>query len=210
MNESALEEYLEKHTSKPSDLLLEITKLTNLRTQFPRMLSGQIQGKFLEMISNIIKPKRILEIGTFTGYSAISLAAGLPDDGTLITIEYNEEYEDMIRYFIRKANLEHKIQLLIGDAKEIIPNLHERFDLVFIDADKYGYSIYYELVINMLRNGGIILVDNVLWSGKVLHPENMDAETTAIVKFNKIVSDDSRVEQVLLPLRDGLMMIRKL
>ncbi len=210
MNEFALEDYLEKHSTKPSDLLIEMTRITNLRTRFPRMLSGHIQGKFLEMVSKMLKPKRILEIGTFTGYSALSLADGLAEDGKLITIEYDEEYEDLIRYFIDKSGFADKIQLLIGDAKLIIPTISETFDLVFIDADKYGYSVYYEQVMCKLCHGGIILVDNVLWSGKVLKAGSRDAETIAIIEFNKMVAEDPRVEQVLLPLRDGLMMIRKL
>lgn len=210
MNEFALEDYLEKHSTKPSDLLIEMTRLTNLRTRFPRMLSGHIQGKFLEMVSKMIKPKRILEIGTFTGYSAISLVEGLAEDGKLITIEYDEEYEDLIRYFIDKSGFGDKIQLLIGDAKQVIPSIDETFDLVFIDADKYGYSDYYEQVMEKLCQGGIILVDNVLWSGKVIKTGSKDTETAAIIKFNKKVANDPRVEQVLLPLRDGLMIIRKL
>jgi predicted O-methyltransferase YrrM len=210
MKELSLDDYLEKHTSKPTEILQEMIRLTNLRTRFPRMLSGHIQGKFLEMVSKMLKPERILEIGTFTGYSALSLAEGLCDGGKLITIEYDEEYEDLIRYFIEKSGFENKIQLLIGDAKTIIPDLDETFDLVFIDADKNGYPVYYEQVMPKVRNGGIILVDNVLWSGKVLKAGTKDAETAAIVKFNRIVADDVRVEQVLLPMRDGLMMIRKL
>ncbi|NOU48407.1 MAG: O-methyltransferase [Bacteroidales bacterium] len=210
MKELSLDDYLEKHTSRPSELLQEMIRLTNLRTRFPRMLSGHIQGKFLEMVSKMLKPERILEIGTFTGYSALSLAEGLRDGGKLITIEYDEEYEDLIRYFIEKSGFGNKIQLLIGDAKTIIPDLSETFDLVFIDADKNGYPVYYEQVMPKVRTGGIILVDNVLWSGKVLKAGSKDAETAAIVKFNSIVADDVRVEQVLLPMRDGLMMIRKL
>lgn len=210
MKELSLDDYLEKHTSRPSELLQEMIRLTNLRTRFPRMLSGHIQGRFLEMVSKMLKPERILEIGTFTGYSALSLAEGLRDGGKLITIEYDEEYEDLIRYFIEKSGFGNKIQLLIGDAKTIIPDLSETFDLVFIDADKNGYPVYYEQVMPKVRTGGIILVDNVLWSGKVLKAGSKDAETAAIVKFNSIVADDVRVEQVLLPMRDGLMMIRKL
>jgi predicted O-methyltransferase YrrM len=210
MNEFALEDYLEKHTTGPSELLLEMIRLTNLRTRFPRMLSGHIQGKFLEMVSKMLKPKRILEIGTFTGYSALSLAEGLVEDGKLVTIEYDEEYEDLIRYFIEKSGNGARIQLLIGDAKLILPTIDEIFDLVFIDADKFGYPVYYEQVMEKLHSGGIILVDNVLWSGKVVNPGSKDAETAAIIKFNNIVANDPRVEQVLLPLRDGLMMIRKL
>ncbi len=210
MNEIVLEDYLEKHTSPATDLQHEMTRYANLKTRYPRMLSGQIQGKFLEMITLMLKPSKVLEIGTFLGYSALSMAAGLPDNGKIITIEYDEEYEDMIRYFIQKAGFEAKIQLIIGDAKAIIPTLIETFDLVFIDADKEGYSIYYEQVIEKLNKGGFILADNVLWSGKVLQPANKDSETTAIINFNKMVADDPRVEQVLLPMRDGLMLIRKL
>lgn len=177
---------------------------------FPRMASGHVQGKFLEMISTLMAPRRILEIGTFTAYGAISLAKGLTPDGKLITIEKNEELEDFIRNYIALSGYSEKIQLILGDALNIIPQIEAWFDLVFIDADKVHYETYYNLVIEKLRPGGLILADNVLWGGKVLNPKPNDIETLALANFNKMVSLDERVEQLILPMRDGLMMIRKI
>jgi predicted O-methyltransferase YrrM len=161
------------------------------------------------MITKLARPKRILEIGTYTGYSAICLAEGLTDDGTLITIDINEELEDRVRKYFDDAGLASRIQYRIGDATKIVPTLEGPFDIVFIDADKENYSRYYDMVIDKVREGGIILADNVLWSGKVLQVKQ-DKDTRAIVEFNKKIHQDSRVENVLLPIRDGILMIRKL
>jgi predicted O-methyltransferase YrrM len=206
-----LEKYIEDHTSPESPVLVDLTRETHLKTYYPRMLAGNVQGKFLEMIVRMLKPERILEIGTFTGYSAIALASGLPATGKLITIEVNEEMESLIRSFIQKAGLESKINLLIGDAISLIPELNEQFDLVFIDADKEQYTEYYKLAMEKLSPGGFILADNVLWSGKVVEPDSKsDKETKGIKLFNETVKNDPRVEQVMLSVRDGLMLIRKL
>ncbi len=204
-----LEDYVLKHSTAPDALLHEIYRQTNLRTIYPRMISGPVQGKLLEMICRMLQPKRVLEIGTFTAYAAISMARAMPDDGLLTTLEADEELEPLIHDFVAKAGLENKIELLIGDAKILIPGLKDDFDLVFIDADKLGYPTYYELAFEKVRAGGFILADNVLWSGKVADPGVTDAETMAIREFNQLVANDPRVEQVLLPLRDGLTIIRK-
>ncbi len=205
-----LEKYIEDHTSDESELLYSLNRETNIKTTMPRMLSGKVQCKFLEMISLMIKPKRILEIGTFTGYSAICLAKGLKLDGKIITIESNEELEGIIKKFIDKIGGDNKIELVIGDALTVIPKLNETYDLVFIDANKEQYIEYYNLVKTKLAPGGFVLVDNVLWGGKVISSKNPDKETLAIQAFNNHVKQDSEVEQVMIPLRDGLLLIRKL
>ena len=174
----------------------------------PRMLSGHFQGRLLSMFSKMVRPQRILEIGTYTGYSAICLAEGLTADGRLITIDINEELEDSVRKYFEQSGFGDRIDFRIGNATTIIPGLHEKFDLVFIDADKENYSRYFDLVIDNVNLNGIILADNVLWSGKVLD-EKPDKDTRAILDFNDKVSKDSRVESVLLPVRDGIMMLRK-
>lgn len=210
MMDQKIEEYIEDHSTSENEVLKELNRQTHLRTFYPRMLSGNIQGKFLEMICRMLQPKRVLEIGTFTGYSAIAIAQALPKDGLMYTIEVNEEMESFIREYISKSGLEKKIKLLMGDALEIIPTLEEEFDLVFIDADKEQYVDYYKLAKTKLKKGGFIVADNVLWSGKVLEKSTKtDKETHGIVKFNEFVKNDSEVEQVMLSIRDGLMLIRK-
>lgn len=210
MKNKELEKYMEDHTSPESALLKELNRQTHLRTFYPRMLSGAVQGKFLEMICRMLQPEKVLEIGTFTGYSAIAMAQGMPDNGMIYTIEINEEMEAFIREFVAKAGMEPKIKLMMGDALQIIPGLEETFDLVFIDADKEQYIDYYELALQKLKQGGFMLADNVLWSGKVLEDEKRsDKETRGIKAFNEHVKNDGRVEQVLLSVRDGLMLIRK-
>lgn len=204
-----INQYAEQHSSDESDLLKQINRDTHAKVMMPRMLSGHLQGRVLSMISNMIKPKRILEIGTYTGYSALCLAEGLHADGKLITIDINEELESRVRGYFSTANLNDKIEYLIGNAATIIPTLKAEFDLVFIDADKEQYSRYYDLVVEKVRPGGIILADNVLWSGKVLDSKP-DKDTRAIVEFNNKIQADARVDNVLLPIRDGIMMIRKL
>ena len=200
--------YAAVHTSPESDLLKQISRDTHAQVMMPRMLSGHVQGRFLAMISQFIKPKYILEIGTYTGYSAICLAEGLAPDGKLITIDVNEELESRVRIYFQKADFESKVDYRIGDATKIIPTLDVMFDLVFIDADKENYSLYYDLVFDKVKIGGAILADNVLWSGKVTQTK-MDKDTQALIEFNKKVYNDTRVEALLLPLRDGIMMLRK-
>lgn len=203
-----LQHYAERHTTAESDLLSAINRETHARIMKPRMLSGHLQGRILATISHMIRPRRVLEIGTYTGYSAICLAEGLTPDGKLITIDINEELEEKVRKFFGDAGLSPKIDYRIGDALKIISSIQETFDLVFIDADKENYSQYFDLVIDKVRLGGFILADNVLWSGKVLDAMP-DKETLSIINFNKKVLDDLRVENVLLPLRDGIFVIRK-
>lgn len=207
INES-IQYYAEQHSSSESDLLKKIDRDTHAKVLMPRMLSGHLQGRVLSMISHMIRPQRILEIGTYTGYSAVSLAEGLQDGGKLITIDINEELEDRVRDYFAASSYGNKIDYKIGNAVEVIPALNETFDLVFIDADKERYSVYFDLVIDKVRNGGFILADNVLWSGKVLD-KKPDKDTRAILEFNTKIQDDPRVENVLLPIRDGIMLMRK-
>lgn len=201
--------YSEQHTSSESEILGNINRETHLHVLRPRMLSGHIQGRILSMISHMIKPERILEIGTYTGYSALCLAEGLSEKGKLITIDINEELERRVRGYFAESKFSDKIEFIVGDAIKIIPHLTDLFDLVFIDADKENYLHYFNLVIDKVRAGGFILADNVLWSGKVLN-EATDKDTRAIIEFNKAIQEDFRVENVLLPVRDGIMMMRKL
>lgn len=206
-----LDTYVCEHSENESELLNELNRQTNLKVLQPRMLSGHFQGRVLSMLSHMIKPNRILEIGTYTGYSALCLAEGLTENGKLITIDINEELEDITREYIQKAKKENVIEYMIGNAMEIIPTLSEEFDVVFIDADKSNYCNYYDLVFDKVKKGGYIIADNVLWSGKVLDEySSLDADTKVIVDYNKMIHDDSRVQEVLLPIRDGLMIARKL
>jgi caffeoyl-CoA O-methyltransferase len=205
---SELQLYAEKHTSAESDLQKKINRDTHVNVLRPRMLSGHLQGRFLAMISNMVRPNRVLEIGTYTGYSAICLAEGLKPGGRLYTIDINEELEETVRGYIAAAGMDEKIEYIIGDAQDVIPSIKEKFDLVFIDADKENYARYFDLVIDSVNLNGIILADNVLWSGKVLD-EKPDKDTKAIIDFNLKIQNDARVENVLLPIRDGIMMMRK-
>ncbi|MFL5754170.1 MAG: O-methyltransferase [Bacteroidia bacterium] len=205
-----LEKYCLQHTSAENAVLEKLNRETHLKVMSPRMLSGHLQGSFLSLLSQLQQPEYILEIGTYTGYSAICLAQGLKEKGRLITIDVNEETESIARKYFLEAGLETKIDLRIGDAKKIIPELKEQFGLVFIDADKKSYSLYYDLVFDRLKPGALIIADNVLWSGKVLvKDEKMDADTLAIHEFNKKIAADARIEKVMLPLRDGLLLMRK-
>ena len=203
-----LQRYIGEHTLEEPDLLKKINRETHAQVLKSRMLSGHVQGRFLSMISKMVRPKGILEIGTYTGYSALCLAEGLVPGGKLVTIDINEELEDRVRHYFMLSPVAHQIDYRVGDARIIIPSLSETFDLVFIDADKENYSSYYDLVIDRLPAGGIILADNVLWSGKVVQPKP-DKDTQAILDFNTKVQQDSRVENILLSLRDGVMMVRK-
>ncbi len=205
-----LEEYIEKHTSAEEELLYRLRRETHLKTVYPQMLTGPVLGRFLSMISRVISPARILEIGTFTAYSAICLAKGLTEEGILHTIDSNAELRQIQEKYILKAGLQDKIILHTGNALQVIPGLNEIFDLVFIDAAKELYLDFYQLVIDKVRAGGVILADNALWGGKVLEPEDsMDKETMGIIRFNRFIQQDDRVQNVLLSVRDGLMMIRK-
>lgn len=202
--------YAEAHTSPESELLQRLGRSTRAHVMAPRMLSGHLQGRLLSLIAHMIRPRRVLEIGTYTGYSALCLAEGLTDDGRLITIDHNEELEDFARSYWQQSPLNDRIDLRIGVAAEIIPTLTDSFDLVFIDADKRNLSLYYEIIFEKLRPGGFILADNVLWSGKVVEPlKPADDDTRAVLVFNQLVQNDPRVENVLLPVRDGIMLIRK-
>ncbi|MBX2942070.1 MAG: class I SAM-dependent methyltransferase [Cyclobacteriaceae bacterium] len=201
--------YAEAHSARENELLHRINRETHLSVLKPRMLSGHLQGRILSMISKMIKPKLILEIGTYTGYSALCLAEGLSKNGKLITIDINEELEDRVRSYFKDSEFVDRIDYRIGDAKKIIPTLKETIDLVFIDADKEGYPLYYDLVIDLVIEGGFILADNVLWSGKVLDVRP-DKDTMTIMEFNRKVSEDPRVEHVLMPIRDGIMLLRKI
>ncbi len=203
--------YVEAHTQDESEILKKINRDTHLKVMMPRMLSGHLQGQVLSMFSSMIQPSCILEIGTYTGYSALCLASGLSLNGKLITLDINAELEERVRGYFESAGLSACIDYRIGNAMEIIPTLADTFDLVFIDADKNNYSNYFDLVIDKVKSGGYILADNVLWSGKVLLPSGeMDKDTRLIDAFNKKVQEDSRVQNVLLPIRDGLMLMRKL
>jgi caffeoyl-CoA O-methyltransferase len=204
-----IQEYCEAHTSAESNLLKSINRDTHAHVLMPRMLSGQLQGRMLAFISQMIKPERILEIGTYTGYSALCLAEGLTQTGKLITLDINEELEDRVRKYFAQSPYENQIDFRIGNALNIVPTLADTFDLVFIDADKQNYCRYYDLVLDKVRLGGFILADNVLWSGKILAPDP-DKDTRTIMEFNKKVAEDARVENVLLPVRDGVMVVRKL
>lgn len=208
----ALQKYVEDHTQEESPLLKQINRQTHAEVMRPRMLSGHLQGRVLAMLSQMIQPKVILEIGTYTGYSAICLAEGLASDGRLVTIDKNDELEERVRSYFKEAGLEKKITYLLGDAMELIPSLDMTFDLVFIDADKANYTHYYDMVMDKVRPGGYIIADNVLWSGKVV-PEGrakLDKDTQIMLDFNAKVHKDTRVQNVLLPIRDGLMILRKL
>ena len=205
-----IEDYALKNSDTELDALKRLNRETHLKMTMPQMLSGHMQGLMLQLFSKMIRPQNILEIGTFTGYSAICLAQGLQDGGKLHTIDVNEEFSEIILRYIKEAGLQDKIQLHIGPAVNILPTLKEDFDLVFIDADKENYSTYYDLVFPKVKQGGYIIADNVLWSGKILNsPMKMDAETKALFNYSSKIQDDSRVENMLLPLRDGLLIARK-
>ena len=205
-----LEQYILSHIDPEEPILHELDRYTNTHILRPRMLSGHLQGQLLKMLCKIIQPEQVLEIGTYTGYSAISLLKGMPITGHLHTIEANDELESTIRKFFAKAAIENQVTLHIGKALDIIPTLANDFDFVFIDGDKREYPQYYEAVLPKLKKGGIIMADNILWAGKVAQP-NMpdDAYTKGIMDFNNLVASDNRVEKVILPIRDGLTLIRK-
>lgn len=210
ITDEKIQHYCLQHSSlpEPAAVLQALERETHLRTLHPQMLSGPVQGMLLQMISRMIRPRRVLEIGTFTGYGAICLAGGLAEDGQLHTIEANDELAPIIYKYIQLAGLREKIMLYLGDAAAVLPHLNDPFDLVFLDAGKMDYAVHYELVLPKIRPGGFLLADNVLWAGKVLHDEK-DATAEALRTFNNMVRADERVENVILPLRDGLMVVRK-
>ena len=206
-----LENYVANHSQQEPELLVKLNKETHQKILQPRMLSGHFQGRVLSMLSKIIHPKTILEIGTYTGYAALCLAEGLQENGTLDTIDINEELEEIQQKYFDLSPYSNQIKQHIGDAIEIIPTLNKKFDLVFIDADKENYINYFHLIVPLMNKGGIILSDNVLWSGKVLEPVHPnDLSTKIIMKYNDLLKNDPRVETVLLPIRDGLTVSRVL
>ena len=205
-----LSKYIIDHISPEEDYLHELDRETNLKVIGSRMLSGHLQGQILSMISAMIKPRCILEIGTFTGYSALCLAKGLVEGGQLHTIEIDDELEGMAKKYFLKAGMGERIIQHIGDARQIIPTINQSFDLVFIDADKREYCDYYNLVFDKIPVGGFLLADNILWSGKVVDSDSVDeAQTCGIIEFNDLVQNDPRVKNVILPVRDGIMLVQK-
>lgn len=204
-----IQEYSERFTSPEPEPLKQLNHETWQKVLYPRMLSGHLQGRILSMFSHMVRPLRVLEVGTYTGYSAICFAEGLAPGGKVITIELNGELERMARQYFKESGQEANIELHIGDAREIIPGLTDTFDLVFLDADKESYTTYYQLVLPKMRSGGILLADNVLWSGRVIDENVHDKETEGLREFVNFVSHDATVEHMLLPVRDGIMMVRK-
>lgn len=203
-------EYSEEHSSPDTLLLDELYRETNLKVLMPEMISGHLQGRFLSMVSKMVNPKRILEIGTYTGYSTLAMAEGLPSDGLIFTVDHNEELTEIQNRYWNASPFKDQIIGHTGNASNIIPTIKEKWDLVFIDADKQNYLNYYEMVLKNVNSGSIILADNVLWYGKVTKEIDInDADTLALDKFNKFVRNDERVEVLLMPFRDGLSMIRK-
>ncbi|MDB2674950.1 O-methyltransferase [Flavobacteriales bacterium] len=206
-----IDDYACSHTQNESQILSELNRETWAKVLIPRMLSGHLQGRALSMFSKMIRPKSILEIGTYTGYSAICLAEGLQNNGKLYTIDINEELESMSSSYFKKAGIADKVTQFVGNALEIIPTINDRFDLVFIDADKENYSNYFDIVIDKMPVGGFIIADNVLWSGKVVEKvSDNDSETKALINYNSKIHQSERVENLLLPVRDGLMICQKI
>lgn len=204
-----IDQYVEQHTQAEPKILQELNRETWQKVLQPRMLSGHFQGRVLSMLTKLIRPKVILEIGTYTGYSALCMAEGLAGNGKIITIDRNEELEEIQQKYFQKLGFQDQIIQHYGNALEVIPQLNEKFDLVFIDADKSNYANYFDLVIEKMNPGGVILSDNVLWSGKVTQkPDEKDVDTKALIQYNKKINEDPRVESVLLPIRDGLTITR--
>ena len=204
-----IDTYVVNHSQKEPELLQQLNKETWQKVLNPRMLSGSYQGRLLSIISKLIHPKNILEIGTYTGYSALCLAEGMQKDGQLITIDKNEELENFAKKYFNKSAYKNQIQQVVGNALDVIPTLTQKFDLVFIDADKSNYINYFNLIIDNMNPGGVILSDNVLWSGKILEDlKPNDVETKTLIAYNKLLNTDTRVETVLLPIRDGLTITR--
>ena len=204
-----LADYANAHSTVASSLLQRIERETHLEVLQPRMLSGPFQGRLLSLISKLVQPKRILEIGTYTGYSALCLAEGLTKEGKLVTLDVNEELHKRVQGYFNASDYSEHIDYRIGDALDLVPALNETWDLVFIDADKKNYVNYYDLVVDRVRSGGLILADNVLWSGKVIDEKAQDKETVLLRQYNERINRDERVENILLPIRDGIMVARK-
>lgn len=209
MSDATIEEYVLSHIDKEPEVLAWLTRETHLRTLKPRMLSGHLQGRMLKMFCAMMSAKRILEIGTFTGYSAICMAEALPKDGELHTMEVNDEMEEFLNEVFERSGMAEKIHLHIGDASQLIPQLEGQFDVVFMDGNKRHYSEYFDVVFPKLRLGGLLIADNTLWDGHVLE-DSKDAQTVGIQKFNDKVFSDERVERVIVPVRDGMTLIRKI
>ncbi|MEM9897226.1 MAG: O-methyltransferase [Bacteroidota bacterium] len=201
--------YVDQISSPEPELLRRLHRETHLKVLYPRMISGHLQGRFLSLLTHLIRPRRVLEIGTFTGYAAICIGEGLPQNGELHTLEMNAELDFIIQPFLKEAGLSDRVTVHYGKAKDTLQKLNGPFDMVFIDADKANYLDYYHMVFDWLPSGGLILADNVLWDGKVIDDHAQDKETKGIKAFNDFVRKDDRVEKVLLPLRDGLFLIRK-
>lgn len=209
--DNKLANYVEQHTDAEPALLYQLNRETQLKVLRPRMISGHFQGRVLSMFMKMIRPTNILEIGTYTGYSALCMAEGLAENGKLTTIDKNVELENIVTKYFALSEYSSKLNYLIGDALKIIPTLNEKYDVVFIDADKENYATYFDMVFDKLNIGGYIIADNVLWSGKVIDETiKMDKDTQALLDFNKKVQEDTRVENVLLPIRDGLMIAKKI
>lgn len=206
-----IQDYSDKHSSPEPIVLQELNRETHAKVMSPRMLSGHFQGRLLSLFSKMLQPKLVIEVGTYTGYSALCLAEGLREGGKLHTIDINPEQEKRIRTYIEKAGFTDKIELHIGNAKDIIPKIEGEIDLVFIDADKSNYYTYFELVADRMSKGGLVIADNVLWSGKILDEKERikDKDTKALHEFNEKVSQDPRFEALLMPIRDGLMVLRR-
>jgi caffeoyl-CoA O-methyltransferase len=204
-----LDQYCCAHTADENDLLKRVNRETHVEVLQPRMLSGHFQGRVLSMLSKMIQPQRILEIGTYTGYSALCMAEGLSPGGKLVTIDVNEELAQRVQGYFDASAFAKQIHYIISPALDVIPTLNETWDLVFIDADKQNYIEYYELILPFVRSGGYVILDNVLWSGKVAEPGKNDKDTVLLRKLNDLIHEDERVEEVLLPIRDGLMIARK-
>jgi len=204
-----IDNYVVNHSQKEPELLKQLNKETWQKVLNPRMLSGAYQGRLLAILSKLIHPKNILEIGTYTGYSALCLTEGMQKDGQLITIDKNEELENFAKKYFNKSNFKNQIQQVIGNALDVIPTLTQKFDLVFIDADKSNYINYFNLIIDKMNSGGVILSDNVLWSGKIIEDiKPNDVDTKTLIEYNKLLNTDPRVETILLPIRDGLTVTR--
>lgn len=211
MNEVKIEEYILSHIDSEPELLKRMTREANVRLLRPRMISGNIQGRLLKILTSIIKPQNILEIGTYTGYSALCLAEGAPESSKIVTIEIDDEMESFIRKYFVESKYGHKIELKIGDALDIIQDYaDDYFDLIFIDGNKRDYCAYYNAAFDKLSKGGVILADNTLWNGKVVDEDNpIDSQTKGVLEFNKLIKADTRIEKVILPIRDGLTIIHK-